>query len=53
MKLPESLKPFAGRILDTDSHEQMPAQIWEREFGEIAKPLAAEPQPCQLRGLCR
>jgi predicted TIM-barrel fold metal-dependent hydrolase len=41
MKLPESLKPFAGRILDTDSHEQMPAQIWEREFGEIAKPLAA------------
>jgi hypothetical protein len=37
MLLPESLKPFAGNILDTDSHEQMPAQIRECEFGEIAR----------------
>ena len=39
--IPESLEPFAGRIVDIDSHEMMPAQIWEREFGPVTKDLAA------------
>jgi predicted TIM-barrel fold metal-dependent hydrolase len=37
---PEVLKPLAGRIVDIDSHEHMPAQVWTDNFGEIAKPLA-------------
>ena len=38
--IPESLEPYAGRIVDIDSHEMMPAQIWEREFGPVTKDLA-------------
>jgi predicted TIM-barrel fold metal-dependent hydrolase len=37
---PALLEPYAGRIIDADSHEQMPAQIWSEAFGEIATPLA-------------
>jgi hypothetical protein len=37
---PELLKPFAGRIIDIDSHEHMPAQVWVENFGDVAKPLA-------------
>ena len=38
--VPENLKPYAGRIVDVDSHEMMPAQIWIDTFGEIARPIA-------------
>lgn len=38
--VPESLQPYAGRIVDVDSHEMMPAQIWVDTFGEIARPIA-------------
>lgn len=30
----------AGRILDTDSHEFVPAKLWASEFGELTAPLA-------------
>lgn len=38
--LPDALAPLAGRIIDVDSHEQMPAQVWVENFGEIARPFA-------------
>ncbi len=38
--LPAELKKYSGQILDIDSHEMMPAQVWVREIGEIAKDLA-------------
>lgn len=31
---------LAGRIIDVDSHEQMPAQLWTREVGEVAAELS-------------
>ena len=38
--LPRHVAPLAGRIVDVDSHEMMPAQIWVETFGEIARPIA-------------
>jgi predicted TIM-barrel fold metal-dependent hydrolase len=38
--VPDAIKPYAGRIVDVDSHEMMPAQIWEETFGPVAKPIA-------------
>jgi hypothetical protein len=38
--LPDVLQPYAGRIVDVDSHEMMPVQIWTELFGEVARPLA-------------
>jgi Predicted metal-dependent hydrolase of the TIM-barrel fold len=38
--LPENVAPFAGRILDIDSHEMIPAQIWVEVFGDVVKPYA-------------
>ena len=38
--VPDALKSYAGRIVDVDSHEMMPAQIWTDVFGEVAKPIA-------------
>ena len=35
--IPEALLPFAGRIVDVDTHEQVPAELWVQEFGEIAR----------------
>ena len=34
--MPQGLQYLSGRILDIDSHEMMPAQVWVREFGPIA-----------------
>ncbi|ALC13211.1 amidohydrolase family protein [Sphingopyxis sp. 113P3] len=39
-ELPESVRPFAGRINDVDSHEMIPAQLWVEEFGEVVRPWA-------------
>lgn len=38
--LPEGLARLSGRILDVDSHEMMPLQVWEDTFGLEVKPLA-------------
>jgi predicted TIM-barrel fold metal-dependent hydrolase len=38
--LPRHVAPLAGRIVDADSHEMMPAQIWTDTFGEVARPIA-------------
>lgn len=33
--LPAGLRYLKGQILDLDLHEQMPAQLWVREFGAV------------------
>ena len=33
--LPDALKSLSGRIVDVDTHEMMPAQVWREEFGAI------------------
>jgi predicted TIM-barrel fold metal-dependent hydrolase len=38
--LPRQVAPYAGRIVDADSHEMLPAQIWVEAFGEDARPIA-------------
>jgi len=40
LAIPKSLERFAGRITDVDTHEMMPAQIWEREFGPVTRDFA-------------
>jgi predicted TIM-barrel fold metal-dependent hydrolase len=37
--LPEELQALAGRILDLDSHEMIPAQEWLRLFGDNLRPM--------------
>src|SRR5579871_6590703 len=39
-ELPLSVRPYAGRITDVDSHEQIPAQAWVETFGEAMRPFA-------------
>lgn len=38
--LPAGMRHLAGEIVDIDSHEMMPAQVWSRECGPIADKLA-------------
>lgn len=38
--LPPRLKSITDEILDLDTHEMMPAQVWVREMGEIAESIA-------------
>jgi predicted TIM-barrel fold metal-dependent hydrolase len=40
--LPSELVQFAGQILDVDSHEMMPAQMWIRQCGSVCEPLVEE-----------
>ena len=40
--LPDVLRSWAGEIVDVDSHEMMPAQVWRREFGALVDPLVHE-----------
>lgn len=40
LAIPKVLEPFAGRIMDVDSHESVPAQLWEQEFGPVTSDLA-------------
>ena len=35
--LPKVLEPFAGRILDADSHEYTPMNMWEEQFGPVVR----------------
>jgi predicted TIM-barrel fold metal-dependent hydrolase len=37
---PDDVAQFAGRIIDVDTHEMMPLQAWEAEFGPSTKLLA-------------
>jgi hypothetical protein len=38
--LPDGMRHLTGQLVDVDSHEMMPAQVWTRECGAIAGPLA-------------
>src|SRR5882757_6010618 len=38
--LPDGIRHLAGKLVDVDSHEMMPAQVWSRGCGAIAEPLA-------------
>ncbi len=38
--IPESLIPFAGRMIDVDSHDAMPAQLWQAHYGQVTERLA-------------
>jgi predicted TIM-barrel fold metal-dependent hydrolase len=38
--LPPPLRALAGRIVDIDSHEMLPLQVWERELGPCMKDIA-------------
>lgn len=38
--LPVQLAHLSGKLIDIDSHEMMPAQVWVQECGDIAAPLA-------------
>lgn len=38
--LPPQLRHLAGEIIDVDSHEQIPAQLWVREMGPALEDLA-------------
>jgi predicted TIM-barrel fold metal-dependent hydrolase len=38
--LPPPLQKLAGRIVDIDSHEMLPLQVWEREIGPCMKDIA-------------
>jgi hypothetical protein len=40
LAIPEQLEPFAGRMIDVDSHDAVPAQRWESDYGPIAGRLA-------------
>ena len=40
--LPPDLRSLAGEILDVDSHEMMPAQVWIKECGALCGPLVEE-----------
>jgi predicted TIM-barrel fold metal-dependent hydrolase len=38
--LPPPLRELAGRIVDIDSHEMLPLQVWEREIGPCMQAIA-------------
>jgi hypothetical protein len=40
LAIPDALGPYAGRIIDVDSHDAVPAQKWEEEYGPVARQLA-------------
>jgi predicted TIM-barrel fold metal-dependent hydrolase len=38
--LPAALRPLAGQIMDVDSHEYTPLNLWEEQFGSITRDFA-------------
>ena len=38
--LPSAVQRYGGNIMDVDSHEMMPAQVWVDEMGDLMKDLA-------------
>lgn len=41
LAIPEALAPYAGRIIDVDTHEMIPSQLWRQEFGPATDEFAA------------
>jgi predicted TIM-barrel fold metal-dependent hydrolase len=39
LAIPDVLKPFAGKIMDADSHEYTPVNHWEEQFGSVVRPF--------------
>ncbi|MCB2063502.1 MAG: hypothetical protein KDE25_08610, partial [Novosphingobium sp.] len=39
LAIPDCLTPFAGRIMDADSHEYTPVNHWIEQFGEATRPF--------------
>jgi predicted TIM-barrel fold metal-dependent hydrolase len=39
--VPAALEPFAGAILDADSHEYTPMNLWEEQFGSVVRDFVA------------
>jgi predicted TIM-barrel fold metal-dependent hydrolase len=37
--MPEVLRPMAGKIMDADSHEYTPVNLWEEQFGQVVRPF--------------
>ncbi len=37
--IPTVLQPYAGTILDADSHEYTPVNMWEEQFGSVVRPF--------------
>ena len=40
-EFPPTLEPLAGQILDVDSHEYTPVNMWEEQFGSVAHDFVA------------
>jgi predicted TIM-barrel fold metal-dependent hydrolase len=40
LAVPETVRPFAGRITDVDTHEMLPAELWADAFGDVASEVA-------------
>ena len=38
--IPEAVRPYAGQITDTDTHEYTPVNHWVEQFGSIASDFA-------------
>ncbi len=38
--VPAAVAPYAGRILDADSHEYTPLNLWEEQFGPVVREFA-------------
>jgi predicted TIM-barrel fold metal-dependent hydrolase len=38
--IPESMRDYAGRIVDADAHEMLPVQLWRDEYGAVTDRLA-------------
>lgn len=38
--IPPILEPFAGQIMDADSHEYTPVNMWEEQFGPVVRRFA-------------
>jgi len=39
--VPSLVRPLAGRIMDADSHEYTPLNLWEDQFGSVVSDFAA------------
>jgi predicted TIM-barrel fold metal-dependent hydrolase len=40
LAIPSGLLPFAGQIMDSDAHENLPVNLWTERFGSIAGDIA-------------
>ena len=40
LAIPDSVRPWAGRIVDADAHEMLPLQVWPEVYGPVTDRLA-------------